>query len=45
MSFGLNYYPISQIVLKFDYTKRFLKSPCNDEPAVNFGIAYEGFFL
>lgn len=45
MSVGLNYYPISQIVLKFDYTKRFLKNLYNDEPAINFGIAYEGFFL
>lgn len=45
MSFGVNYYPIKQIVLKFDYTKRFLRSPYNDEPAINFGIAYEGMFL
>lgn len=45
MHFGLNYYPIKQIVLKFDYSKRFLKSPYNDEPSINFGIAYEGLFL
>ena len=45
VSVGLNYYPIKDIVLKFDCTKRFLKSPYNDEPAINFGIAYEGFFL
>lgn len=45
MSLGLNYYPIRQIAVKFDYTKRFLKTPYNNEPAINFGIAYEGFFL
>lgn len=45
MSLGLNYYPIKQIVLKFDYSKRFLKNPYNDEPSINFGIAYEGMFL
>ena len=45
MTFGLNYYPIKQIVLKADYSHRFLDSPYNDEPSLNFGIAYEGFFL
>lgn len=45
MHFGLNYYPIKQIVMKFDYTKRFLATPYNDEPAINFGIAYEAMFL
>lgn len=45
MHFGLNYYPIKQIVMKLDYTKRFLATPYNDEPAINFGIAYEAMFL
>ena len=45
LSFGLNYYPLPQIVVKADYTHRFLKSQYNDEPSLNIGIAYEGFFL
>ena len=44
MSFGINYYPISQIAIKCDYSHRFLKSKYNDEPSLNIGIAYEGFF-
>lgn len=44
-SFGINYYPIPQIVIKADYSKRILKSQYNNEPSINIGIAYEGFFL
>jgi hypothetical protein len=42
---GLNYYPLPQIVLKAEYSHRFLKKQYNDEPSVSIGIAYEGFFL
>ena len=42
---GVNYYPIPQIAIKADYSLRRLKSPCNNEPSINIGIAYEGFFL
>lgn len=42
---GVNYYPLRQIVVKAEFSKRFLKSVYNDEPAVNFCVAYEGFFL
>ena len=45
MAFGLNYYPIKNIVVKADYSYRFLKSGYNNEPSLNIGIAYEGFFL
>ena len=45
MAVGLNYHPIKQIVIKAEYSKRFLKSKYNNEPSVNIGIAYEGFFL
>ena len=45
MSVGLNYHPIKQIVIKAEYSKRFLKSKYNNEPSLNIGIAYEGFFL
>lgn len=42
---GVNYYPIPQIVIKAEYSKRLLKSIYNDEPSVNIGVAYEGWFL
>lgn len=44
-SFGVNYYPIPQIAVKAEYNLRDLQKPYNDEPALNIGIAYEGFFL
>ena len=45
LAFGLNYYPVPEIVIKADYSLRKLKSPYNNEPSLNIGIAYEGFFL
>ena len=45
MAVGFNYHPIRQIVIKGEYSKRFLKSLFNNEPSVNIGVAYEGFFL
>ena len=45
MAVGINYYPVKQIVVKAEYSHRFLKSQYNTEPAINIGIAYEGFFL
>jgi hypothetical protein len=45
MAVGVNYHPIPEIVVKAEYSKRFLKSLYNDEPAINIGVAYEGFFL
>ena len=45
LHFGANYYPLPQIVVKCEYSHRFLKSPYNREPSLNIGIAYEGFFL
>lgn len=42
---GINYYPIPQIAVKAEYNHRFFKSQYNDEPALNIGVAYEGFFL
>lgn len=44
MAVGVNYYPIPQIVVKAEYSNRFLKSIYNNEPAINIGVAYEGFF-
>ena len=45
VSFGINYYPLPQIVVKADYSCRILKSQYNNEPSINIGIAYAGFFL
>ena len=45
MAVGINYHPIPQIVIKGEYSRRFLKNLYNDEPSVNIGVAYEGFFL
>ena len=45
MAVGFNYHPIRQIVVKGEYSKRFLKKMYNDEPSVSFSVAYEGFFL
>lgn len=42
---GINYYPIPQICVKAEYNYRNLKKGYNDEPAINIGIAYQGFFL
>ena len=41
---GINYKPIKEIVVKAEYSHRFLDSQYNNEPSVNIGIAYEGFF-
>ena len=42
---GINYYPVPQIVLKAEYSYRNLKSQYNDEPSINIGVAYQGFFM
>ena len=45
MAVGINYYPVKQIVVKAEYSHRFLKSQYTNEPAINIGVAYEGWFL
>lgn len=45
MAAGVNYYPLPQVCVKAEYNHRFLKSRFNDEPSLNIGIAYEGFFI
>lgn len=42
---GINYYPINQIVLKAEYAVGLLDSRYNNEPSINIGIAYCGWFL
>ena len=45
MAVGVNYFPVKQIAVKAEFSKRFLKSGYNNEPSVSIGVAYEGFFL
>ena len=45
MAVGVNYYPLPEVVVKAEFSKRFLNSAYNNEPAINIGVAYEGFFL
>lgn len=45
LHFGVNYYPLPQIVVKCEYGHRFFKKIYNNEPSLNIGVAYEGFFL
>ena len=42
---GINYYPMKQICVKAEYNYRKFRSQYNAEPAINIGIAYQGFFL
>ena len=42
---GVNYKPVPQVVIKGEYSRRFLNSQYADEPSVSIGVAYEGFFL
>jgi len=41
---GLNYFPVNEIAIKAEYVHAMLKSPFNNEPAVNIAITYAGFF-
>lgn len=45
MAVGVNYYPVPEIAIKAEYSNRFLKSQYNNEPSINIGVTYEGFFL
>lgn len=45
MAFGVNYYPIRDIVVKGEYAIGLLKKPFNNEPAISLGVAYSGWFL
>ncbi|MBR1933436.1 MAG: hypothetical protein IJ841_07100 [Prevotella sp.] len=44
LAVGVNYFPIPQIVVKAEYSHRFLKEQYNNEPSINLCVAYEGFF-
>lgn len=44
MAFGINYMPIPQIIVKAEYSKRYLDAAYNDEPAISLGIMFVGWF-
>lgn len=44
VSAGINWMPIPQIIVKGDYTYGILDKKYNNEPAINLGIAYVGWF-
>lgn len=44
ISAGINWMPIPQIIVKGDYTYGILDKKYNNEPAINIGIAYVGWF-
>ena len=41
---GINWFPIPQVVVKADYSIGILKKAYNNEPSINLGIAYVGWF-
>lgn len=44
MAVGLNYYPLPEVVIKGEFSHRFLHSQYDNEPSVSLGVAYAGFF-
>jgi hypothetical protein len=44
MAFGLNYFPVREIIVKAEYSIGLLKKPFINEPSISLGIAYAGFF-
>ena len=45
LALGVNYYPVKEVVVKGEWSERFLKSGYNNEPSVSIGVAYCGWFL
>ena len=41
---GINYFPMSGLVIKAEYSMRKFVSPYNNEPTVSLGVGYSGFF-
>lgn len=44
MSFGINYKPIPQIIVKAEWAKRYLDLAYNDEPSISLGVMFVGWF-
>lgn len=41
---GINYMPLPEIIIKAEFSHRMFSSQYNNEPALNIGICYSGFF-
>lgn len=41
---GINWFPLPQIVVKADFSYGILRKKYNNEPAINLGVAYVGWF-
>ena len=44
ITFGFNYFPIKQIVVKGEWSNRIFKSQFNNEPTLSLGVGYYGLF-
>ena len=44
VTFGFNYYPIKQVVIKGEWSNRIFKPQYNNEPTLSLGVAYYGMF-
>lgn len=42
---GINYYPLKQLVIKAEFSERFLHKQYNNEPSISLGVCYAGWFL
>lgn len=42
---GVNYCPLRELVVKAEFSERFLHAQYNNEPSVSIGVAYAGMFL
>lgn len=45
IALGVNYHPVKGVVVKADYSHNFLKNQYNNEPSLNIGVAFMGWFL
>lgn len=45
IAFGINFFPIRDIVVKGEYSLGILDKKYNNEPAISIGIAYSGWFI
>ena len=44
VALGVNWFPIPEVAVKAEWSKRYLAPGYNDEPSVNLGVAYQAFF-
>lgn len=44
VAFGINYMPVKEVIVKAEYSHRWMPSPFNSEPSISLGIAYAGWF-